>query len=104
MTARRQLWIVRLVSVPALLFLPISCIVVATLIVGVPKGDSIPTAAFLGLIAALAVVFPLSRRTVFACIDRLPVAKRVLYGLLAFDIVPLLFGHVLKYFSIAPNT
>jgi hypothetical protein len=99
MTAQQQLWLTRIASVPALLFLPIACTGWCGLIIGWPKGDNFPTAVFLGFIIALVVAFPLARRTLFARLDHLPQAQRVLLGVLAFEILPFVLLRVVKYFS-----
>jgi hypothetical protein len=99
MTAHQQLWLTRLASIPALLFLPMPCTIMVALIVGWPKGDNFPTPVFLGFIIALIAVFPLARRTAFARLDRLVQAKRVLLGVLAFDALLFILGHVIKYFT-----
>jgi hypothetical protein len=99
MTTHQQLWLTRLASIPALLFLPIACTVMAGLIIGWPKGDNFPTAVFLGFIIAFIAAFPLARRTVFARSDRLIQAKRVLLGILAFDVLLFILGHVIKYLT-----
>ncbi len=99
MTARRQIWIIRLGSIPGLLFLPIACAVMVGLIVGWPKGDNFPTAVFFGFVVAFIAAFPLARRTTFARFDHLTEAKRALLGLLAFDLLLFLLGHVVKYFT-----
>ena len=96
MTGRQQLWITRVSSIPALLFYPIACLGLAGLIVGWPKGDNFPTAGFLALLLVITTAFPLARRTLFASADRLPHAKRVLLGLLIFDLSMFLIGHFLK--------
>ena len=69
------------------------------MIIGWPKGDNFPTAVFLGFIIALIAAFPLARRTVFARFDRLAEAKRVLLGVLAFEILLFVLGHVIKYLT-----
>ena len=96
MTEHTKLWIVRVATVPALLLLPLSCGFLATFIVGVPKGDNFPTAAFLGFCLALVAAFPIARRTIFARVERLRLARRVLLGLVAFDVLPFALGFVVK--------
>ena len=97
MTERTQLWIMRVASVLALVLLPLACTIMAVLVVGAPKGDNFPTAAFLGFGLALVASFPIARRTIFARVDRLGLARRVLLGLVAFDILPFVLGFVVKY-------
>src|SRR5688572_18572364 len=96
MTARKLLWITRFSIIPVLLFYPIACLGLAGLIVGWPKGDNFPNAGFLALLLVITTAFPLARRTLFARADRLPQAKRVLLGLLIFDLSMFLLGHFLK--------
>ena len=99
MTARLELWLIRLASIPVLLYFPFACIGLAGLIVGWPKGDNFPTAGFLGMFMALATAVPLARSTVFARADQLARAKKVLLGLVMFDIGIMALGHLQRYLS-----
>ncbi len=87
MTLRQNMWLIRIASIPALLFLPFACTLIAGCVFGWPEGDNFPTAVFFGFIAALVLAFPLSRRTTFARLEQFTKAKRVLIGLTAFDVL-----------------
>ena len=52
---------------------------------------------------AVIAAFPLARRTVFARSARLAQAKRVLLGIVAFDILLFVPGHVPKYLNHAAS-
>jgi hypothetical protein len=97
MTQHRQLWLVRLMSIPLLLLLPIMCIAVAAITIGFPRGDSFPTATFVGLLAALIAVVPIARRTLFASAERLAQAKRMLAVLALGYVLVFVLGHLVTY-------
>jgi hypothetical protein len=72
MTQKQKIWTVRLLSLPALLYLPIACTGIGIAISHDNKGDSFPTISLLSLLAGLVAAGILSRRTLFAPSDSPP--------------------------------
>ena len=81
MTQSQKIWILRLLSIPALVYLPFVFVGIAFAIFHENRGDSLPFFALLAFIMGVTLSIALSRRTLFTPMHS--TLKRPVYILLA---------------------
>jgi hypothetical protein len=93
MTHSSKLWTLRLLSIPALLYLPIACMGIGITVSRENKGDSFPLVSLLCLLAGLVAAGVLSRYTLFARTDSsLKQCCWVLVSIVLFDVAVMMIG------------
>ena len=87
MTQSQKIWTLRLVSIPALLYLPITCIGIGITLSRENRGDSFPTVSLLSFLGGLIAAVVLSRQTLFAPIKSSPNRCLMVFaGIVLFEI------------------